>query len=366
LGVGLFFRAFGNVNKSFQKGLTLERRGWLESAEEHVSRARLATIEVFMRRALIGRVGIVVSSLLLLCLMAISQTVVEPQASATSDGSAQATAKRERIRIGAGDLVEVSIYGVTDFRQETRVNESGDLSLPLIGSVRIGGATVEEAQDVIAKSLVEGGYFRDPHVNVVIKDFASQGVSILGEVTKPGVYPMVGTRRLYDLFSMAGGLTNKAGKVVGISHRDQPGTSERIVMSEDPAKSVENNVEIFPGDTIVVSKAGIVYVVGDVQRPGGFVMENNERMTVLQAVALAQGTNRTAALNSAKILRRTSVGPQEVKIPLKQIMAAKASDMDLQAEDILFIPGSAAKSAFSRGMESVFQVATSVAIYGVR
>jgi len=317
--------------------------------------------------------------LVLLSSIAVGQTMVEPQEAAPQktgqaaseqpripfgDIRPMAASDRGRLRIGAGDLIEVSIYGVADFRQESRVNESGELSLPLIGSVRIGGATVEEAQDVVAKSLVEGGYFRDPHVSLVIKEFASQGVSVLGEVTKPGVYPMVGKRRLYDMVSEAGGFTPKAGKLVTITHRDQPTIPEKITISDDPAKSVQSNVEIDPGDTIVVSKAGIVYVVGDVQRPGGFVMENNEHMTVLQAVALAQGTNHTAALNAARILRRTATGPTQVKIPLKQIMAAKASDMDLSPEDILFIPGSAAKSALTRSVEGIFQIATSAAIYG--
>jgi len=305
-----------------------------------------------------------------------AQTMVEPQVAATDQGKAAgdsrpvfgvATAvavQREKVRIGPGDLIEVSLYGVPDYRIETRVNDTGDLPLPLVGSVRIGGATVDEAQDAIAKQLVEGGYFRDPHVSVLIKDFASQGVSVLGEVVRPGVYPMVGARRLYDLLSMAGGTTNKAGKLVSITHRDQPTQSDKVLMSSDPAKSIESNVEVYPGDTVVVSKAGIVYVVGDVQRPGGFVMENNDHMTVMEAVALAQGTNRTAALGKARILRRTPAGTTEVTIPLKQMMAAKANDMDMMSEDILFIPGSAAKNAFGRGMESVFQIATSMAIYG--
>jgi polysaccharide export outer membrane protein len=328
---------------------------------------------------LLRQFAFTIAVVVILSSWSLSQTVVEPQVAASQSSTATTADQpreafgtatpmadnREKIRIGPGDLIEVSIYGVSDFRQEARVNESGDVSLPLIGSVRIGGATSEEAQDLIAKSLVEGGYFRDPHVMVVIKDFASQGISVLGEVTRPGVYPMVGTRRLYDLISMAGGFTPKAGQLVTITHRDDPQNPVKVMMSQDPAKSVETNVEIYPGDTIAVSKAGIVYVVGDVQRPGGFVMENNERMTVMQAIALAQGTNRTAALGSARILRRTPTGPSEVKIPLKQMMAAKASDMDLLAEDILFIPSSAAKRAFTRGMESVFQVATGVAIYGV-
>jgi len=325
-----------------------------------------------LQRRWLTRIGFV---LLLSSVFSFSQSVVEPQVLAPEKPSAgvqqpgslaTVTAlQREKMRLGPGDLVEASIYGVSDFRQESRVNESGDLSLPLIGSVRVGGATVEDAQEVIAKSLVAGGFFRDPHVSVVIKDFASQGVSVLGEVTRPGVYPMLGSRRLYDVVSLAGGFTAKAGRLVTITHRDQPNIPDNVLMNDDPAKAAENNVEIFPGDTIVVSKAGIVYVVGDVQRPGGFVMERNERMTVLEAVALAQGTNRTAALGAARILRRGPAGSSEVKIPLKQMMAAKANDVDMMPEDILFIPGSAAKGALTRGVESVMQVATGLAIYGV-
>ena len=335
-----------------------------------------------MSCSLSRRIRGVAVSLVLSCSVAFSQTAVEPEVNApgvqkttvaaSGDESRTPLDKanvlpldRARIRIGTGDLIEVSIYGVPDFHQTARVNELGSVSLPLIGECKVGGETVEEAQESIAKPLVSGGYFRDPHVTVLIKEYASQGVSMLGEITKPGVYPMVGTRRLYDLVSEAGGFTAKAGKLVTITHRDEPNQAQKINISDDLAKSPESNVEVFPGDTIVVSKAGIVYVVGDVQRPGGFVMENNERMTVLQAIALAQGTTRTAALGAARILRRTPSGPTEVKIPLKQIMAAKSNDMELNPEDILFIPGSAAKGALSRSFEGVFQVATSLAVYGV-
>jgi polysaccharide biosynthesis/export protein len=332
-----------------------------------------------MRSLLTRRFHAVVCSSILLSAIAVAQSMVEPQivtpvpppspsaneAKVPEGAPSALNLDRARIRIGAGDLLDVSVYGVSDFHQEVRVNETGKISLPLIGDVHLGGSTVEEAERVITKSLVEGSYFRDPHVIVVIKDFASQGVSVLGEVAHPGIYPMVGTRRLFDLVSAAGGFSSKAGKTVSITHRDQPMVPDRITLSEDPTTSAASNVQIFPGDTIVVSKAGIIYVVGDVHRPGGFVMENNERMTVLEAIALAQGPNRTAALGSARILRRTPTGPSEVKIPLKQIMAAKSNDMDMNPDDILFIPGSAAKSAFARGAEGVFQVATGLAVYGV-
>ena len=330
-----------------------------------------------MLRTLAGAVLLLILS----SSVAWSQTMVEPvepAPKASGDGKAlfgTATAvpppaapasinNRAIIRIGPGDLLDVSIYGVSDYHQDVRVNESGDVDLPLIGSLRLQGATVQEAQEMITSSLVAGGYFRDPHVMLLIKEFASEGVSMLGEVVKPGVYPMVGTKRLFDLISQAGGFTPKAGNEVTITHRDQPNDPRTIKLADEPGKSMQNNVEIDPGDTIVISKAGVVYVVGDVGRPGGFVMENDQPMTVLQAIAMAAGTNRTAALNSARIVRRTPTGLTEVKIPLKQIMAAKTSDMPMLADDILFVPGSAARNVMTRSMESIFQIATSAAIYG--
>ncbi len=309
------------------------------------------------------------------CSLSLAQTVVEPVTAPVASGSHPAPAissqapkadeSREQLRIGPGDLVEVTIFGVADFKQEGRISDSGEMSLPLIGTVHIGGSTIEDAGAIIKDKLVSGGYFRDPAVTVLIKDFASQGISVMGEVEKPGVYPAMSTRRLYDMVSLAGGFTNKAGKLVTITHRDKPTQPDSVVLTNDPAKSMQSNVVVYPGDTIVVSKAGIVYVVGDVGRPGGFVMENGEKMTVLQAIAMAQGVNRTAALSQAKLVRRNTGQPEEVKIALKGILSAKSPDVDLMPEDILFIPGSIAKNVMKRGFESAIQIATNVAIYGV-
>ena len=309
------------------------------------------------------------------CSVGYGQTVVEPviarvdavntPSTTVSSSVTKADAPREQLRIGPGDLVEVTIFGVSDFKQEGRIADSGEMSLPLIGVVHIGGSTIDEASAIIKDKLVSGGYFRDPAVTVLIKDFASQGISVMGEVEKPGVYPAMSTRRLYDMVSLAGGFTNKAGKLVTVTHRDNPTHPDSIVLTNDPAKSMQSNVVVYPGDTIVVSKAGIVYVVGDVGRPGGFVMENGEKMTVLQAIAMAQGVNRTAAVGQAKLVRRTTGQPEEVKIALKGILSAKAPDVDLVPDDILFIPGSIAKNVIRRGFDSAIQIATSVAIYGV-
>jgi polysaccharide export outer membrane protein len=268
------------------------------------------------------------------------------------------------LRISSGDLLEISVYGVPELKQKTRVDERGSVSMPLIGAVAVSGLTVGEAQAELEKKLTEGGYLRNPNVTVLVVEYATQGASVLGEVAKPGIYPVLGERRLFDLISAAGGLTDRAGKLITVTRRDRPKEPINLNLTRDPAQSPEVNIEVQPGDTIVVSKAGLVYVVGEVGHPSGFIMENNENMTVLQAIAMANGVTAYSALDAAKLIRRTSSGPQEIPIPLKKILTAQAADVSLQPEDIVFVPRRAGKRAVERTVEAILQVATGLAIYG--
>jgi polysaccharide biosynthesis/export protein len=265
--------------------------------------------------------------------------------------------------IGSGDLLKVNVFEVKDFDEEVRVSARGAISLPLIGDVRVAGLTTDEAQSLIQEKLIEGNFMVHPQVSVFEKEYASQGVSVLGEVQKPGVYPMLGVHRLFDVLSMAGGMTPKAGSFVTITHRDGAGGPREIRLGDDLAKANAANVEILPSDTVAVSKAGVVYVVGDVKTPMGVVMDNGSAMTVLKALAMAGGPNSTAALNAGKIIRQTAKGPQEMPLALKKVLSAKAPDPELKPEDIVFVPGSAAKSAGKRGLEAIIQAATGAAIY---
>jgi polysaccharide export outer membrane protein len=265
--------------------------------------------------------------------------------------------------IGAGDLIEFRVFGAPDMTQDMRINAAGEALVPLVGPVKVGGLTAAEAQSVIEARLKDGGFMRNPRVSLFTKEYAMQGITVLGEVVKPGVYPMLGHRRLYDLLSLAGGMTQRAGKNVTISRRTQPDKPITIELNNDPSKSIEENIEIFPGDTVVVSRAGVIYVVGSVAKPSGFTMDNNDHVTVLEAVALAGGTNPGAALNGAKILRRSDNGIQEIMTPLKPIFEAKSKDISLQPGDILFVPDSKAKGAARRGLESIVQITTGLAIY---
>lgn len=240
--------------------------------------------------------------------------------------------------IGPGDLIEVSVYGAPDYVKSVRVGSNGEVTLPLAGTVAVGGLTPAQAETAIAKRLSDGQYFENPRVSVLEKELAGQGVSVLGEVQKPGMYQLPGPRRLLDAISAAGGTTARAGSTVTILHRQSSRAPEYVSLADGKPLNEENSY-VYPGDTIVVSKAGIVYVIGDVHLAGGFVMEN-AHLTVLQALALAQGANPTAALDKARLIRKGGLEgrPEETPVSVKKILAADSPDVNLRAGDILFIP----------------------------
>ena len=253
------------------------------------------------------------------------------------------------------------MFGVPDLSTKTRISGSGDVYLPLIDYVHVAGLTTDEAQQLIQKRLEDGGFVRGPHVSIFVNESASQAITMVGEVSRPGSYPAIGERRLFDLISAAGGLTSRAGRNVTIERRGDPGRKIEIQLSSNLAEDTQNDVDVFPGDTIIVSRAGIVYVVGDVNHPSGFVIEDNA-LSVLRALALAGGSTRTSALSKTRILRQTPNGVQEIPINLKKVLYAKAPDIALVKGDILFIPGSAGKAAAYRTADVAMSLTTSLAI----
>ena len=260
--------------------------------------------------------------------------------------------------IGSGDLLEISLFGTTDFHEEARVTNTGEITLPLIGALHVAGLPPAQAGNVISKKLIEGNFYKNPQISVLVKEYATEDVYVLGEVQKPGLYPVLKVRNLLQAISLAGGTTQKAGRDVVISNKNRPGNRVVATLSGDDA----TNPEVLPGDTIVVQKAGIVYVVGDVRQPTGIVLEN-ENLTVLQAIAMAQGTNPDAALSHAKLIRKGADGPLQMDLPLKKMLSARTPDVKVQAEDIIFVPKSTATAFSKRGLEAAIQAATGVAMY---
>lgn len=296
-----------------------------------------------------------------------------PPASAQYQLSAKATTSSEvrsstdteyALQISTGDLLDVNVFDTPDLSGKLRVDSRGTVTLPLGGDVFISNMTAEDAARKIEAHLRQADILKDPHVSITVLEYATQGVTVLGEVKNPGVYPLLGPHDLLDLISAAGGMTPNAARSVSITHRGDPTHSQTVNVESTAGGGAEFNANIRPGDTIMVARAGIVYVVGDVNKPGGFLIEGNGRLTVLQAIALAQGTSHTASLNHAKIIRKNATAREEVSVPLKKILANKSPDQSLDDGDILFVPGSSAKGAL-RDVESILPATATAAIYRV-
>lgn len=268
-------------------------------------------------------------------------------------------------KISAGDILEITVYGVPDLAQRVRVNNAGDVYLPLVDYVHLDRLTIDQAQELIVQRYKEGGFLVNPHVSITIAESVG-GVTIRGQVAKPGVYPILGSAGLLDIISSAGGLTSDSSAVVTVTHRDHPDLPETITLSDDPTKNQAANVSVYQGDTILVPKAGIVYVVGQVQAPAGLALTNDNSIMASRALAMVHGPGNNAALNSTFIIRKTSDGKQEnIPVPLGKILKAQAPDMPLQANDILYVPNSAGKAAAKAGAQAALALATGLTIIAV-
>jgi polysaccharide export outer membrane protein len=236
--------------------------------------------------------------------------------------------------------------------------------MPLIGYVRLAGLSSSEAEATIENQLHDNSILNDPHVSVYVKEYTSSGISVSGEVAKPGFYSAVGPHRLFDVLQAAGGPTDRAANKVVISHRDQePKDATTLSISKDPAQMAASNVVLRPGDTVVVPRAGIVFVLGEVNRPGGYVINATGGITVLQIVAVAGGPTHVASAGKTRLLRHTENGFQEQRIDVKKLLRGKAQDVPVRDQDILFIPTSGFKTTVNSA--TLVATATSAAIYHV-
>ena len=265
------------------------------------------------------------------------------------------------MQIGPGDLLEIEVFDTPELAGKARVNSHGEITMPLIGSVPVGGLSPEQVQELLAKRLRNENFVKDPQVTVFVIEYASQAVYLMGEVVKPGPYPLMGSHRLLDFISAAGGFTPRAGKTVTVTKHANPDTLRTFALG---SPDEDSNPELSAGDSIIISQAGIVYVLGDVTRPGGFMLDREDTLTIMQALALAQGTLSTAAKSSAKLIRTTAKGREEIPVNLKAILKSKSTDLAMQTNDILFVPGSTTKGVL-KGVQSVLPGAAAASIYRI-
>jgi polysaccharide export outer membrane protein len=290
-----------------------------------------------------------------------------------------APAKLTSYVLGPEDQITVRVFAANDLpNKPVQIDNDGTVTLPMIGQVHAAGLTVEQLQDNLVAAYKK--YFKDPQVTVQVNDFRSQPVSVAGNVTKPGVVQLRGNRNLMEVIGQAGGLRADAGDSVLITRNLSEGPIPVSGAFTDPAgkysvahinirsimsgKNPEANIQIKPHDVITVTRARLVYVLGNVGRPGGYVMTENETMSLTQAIALAGGWNKTAALSSARILRADG-GPnrQQISANVKKIMENKAPDLQMRPDDILYIPNSMTKVIGARGAEEGISIGTGVLIW---
>ncbi len=268
--------------------------------------------------------------------------------------------------IGADDVLDVEVFDTPELSSQTaRVTEAGDVNLPVLGAIAVAGLSPSEAARKIESELKSRGIMLQPHVTVSIAESAPRGATLLGEVKGPGVYSVAGgRRRLLDLIAMAGGLGPNAGKLVTIAHRDDPHHPEMVRLVPRAAQlGSQQNPVIRPGDTIMVGRAGVVYILGDVGKPGGFLIDNDVHISVMQALTLAGGWNKEAALSKAVLIRTIPQGHKELDLDLKRILKGKQADVKVEDGDILYVPTSLGKTLAYRGMEAVIAAAQAAVVY---
>lgn len=269
----------------------------------------------------------------------------------------------ESLLIGPGDLLHVQVFDTPELEQHARVTDAGELPLILGENVKVVHLTPAEAARVVEKALVDGHFVLQPRVAVTVEEYATQKVTVLGEVKTPGAYAISTPRSVLDVLVLAGGLTELADRKILIERR---GTDEKVpyFVSNDPKVAMGTSVTVNPGDTLVVPKAGIVYVLGDVKQPGGYTMTNNEaQLSVLQLVARAGGTNNSAVPAHARLMRKTSEnGYAETALQLSAMQKGKQADQFLQPGDIVYVPFSYLRNFGLQGSGLVAS-ASSAAIY---
>jgi polysaccharide export outer membrane protein len=304
--------------------------------------------------------------------------------------SATGESAREDYRIGPEDLVEVSVFEVPELSRTVRVSASGDISLPLLGIVKVEGLSPRQLEEVLTGRL-RGTYLRDPQVSVFLKEYKSDPVSVVGAVKMPGLYQIQTRKSLIEVLAMAQGFSEnpmrQPGRTIIIMRSPktqwkvqtvagEPASGESAAGAAGP-QSIEIpikhliesgdpqwNATVYPGDVVKVGQAGTFYVAGDVKQPGAFPLRDFSEVSVLQALAMAGGPLKSSDLKHSLIVRRDAAGNRvEEKIDLRRSRKGDEPETHLGENDILFVPGSATKAAALRALETTIQVGTGILIW---
>jgi polysaccharide export outer membrane protein len=269
-------------------------------------------------------------------------------------------------QISEGDLLDIVIFDTPELSGRFRVNLKGDILLPLAGTLHVEGLTLAEITEAVAQRYKDAKILIEPQVTVFVAEFTRRSITISGEVRSPGVYPIVAPRTLADTMAMAGGLNDSASRTVSVVHAADPNNIIHVTLNvgaQTPESIQEGRMEILPGDHIYVARSGVIYLVGELQRPGGYQVEHNNRLTLLEAVALAGGLTRIAKGSESRLIRRSPTGREEMTVNLQKVLYGGGPDMLLTDGDIVFVPNSIRKEYSQQIINAVISTATTYGIY---
>ncbi|MDR3792602.1 MAG: polysaccharide biosynthesis/export family protein [Terracidiphilus sp.] len=280
---------------------------------------------------------------------------------------AQQTAfKAPTVRISAGDLLELIMYDNADLSGRLRVDDKGDVRVPLLGAVHVAGDTAEEAAMLIQKRYVDEQILTPAtsYASVSIAETTTQNIVVTGDVRSPGTYPATGVKMLNDVMTSAGGLLQTASTEIYITHRDDPEHPVTVVYDPFELKPVVPQIQILPGDTITVPKAGVVYALGSLQRAGAFVMEPRNPLTMYKLMALAGPDRHGSKLNKVQLVREAAQGSKEiVTLNVAKILKGEAADVVLKDGDIVYVQNSAMASISPQLLATALGMGSSVLLY---
>jgi polysaccharide export outer membrane protein len=275
-----------------------------------------------------------------------------------------AAAQRESLLIGPGDLIQVDVLDTPEMEQQVRVTDEGNAPLAYVGNVKVGGMTPGAAAEAIQLLLVSKNVMKHPQVTVRVQEYSTQDVSVLGQVHTPGAYPLTTPQPVLRVLSLAGGVTDLADRQVTIKRHGSP-EQLTYMLSNDPQKMLTDMVMVYPGDIVMVPNAPVIYIMGDVGRPGGYAMSSNaSHLTLLQAIARAGSANKTSVPSKVRLIRNTGDGAKETRVHLDAMEKGKIPDIDLQANDIIFVPFSWMKNVAMSG-STIAASTAGAAIYAI-
>jgi polysaccharide biosynthesis/export protein len=269
--------------------------------------------------------------------------------------------------IAPGDLLHIHVADTPEMEADARVTDRGAVPVVGIGDVTVAGLTPGDAATAVRDKLIERHYLNHPQVSINVVEFATQQVSVIGEVKTSGAYSIATPRPILDVLALAGGLTPEANRHILIERNGDQQHPLDYYVSNDGAQAIDRQVMVDPGDTIVVSRAGIVYILGDVNRPGGYVMSNNEsQLTLLQGLALAGGVTKAAKQGHAHLIRKKPGGEYtDTELSVGDIQKGKHPDLALMPGDVLYLPFSYARNLATTGSGGIAAATAAAAVYAI-